>query len=315
VTARAGGPTVQEAMRALDKADTCTTCGKRKGAFVSNGNARRGKKGFRAEVIREDQKCTCDTPPADENSTENIMNRLHSMLQAAPDPYELKDEENGAGGGEGTAEHHGSLGDRKPSIGEPTPTSPAPLPEVSAAPAAPEAEPALNTTDVASQPVSADPPSLADRLRQLAQARARFTSANDVLQQRREELELELAGSVAEASVYRKQVEELEAEVRAAAEDHFKATGEKRPVAGIEVKEFTVVSYDAAKALEWARGAGVALSLNKGEFEKIAKTGSLPFVTISTEPRCTIAQKLTIEVDDAGEPRVLTGTAVEVAHA
>lgn len=351
------GPTLQEAMKALAKADTCKTCGKRRGLGTLNANALGSKgikkRGFKPEVIPDDQKCTCPKPgdvaPPVDYSTEGIMQRLEQAIGDV-DPYQLKAEEQSqvkrceqvaptvtgdlehsrdplaidqsgdrhltTGGGEGTAGQHCSPGVRKPSVGESTPASPASTEtsEESAAPGAPEGEPASSITDAASQPASAEPLSLSERLRRLAHARESFARVNGLLQQRREELELELAGAIAEATAAREQVSKLETEVRAAAEDHFKATGEKKPVPGIEVKQFTVVSYDPATALEWARQSGVALSLNKTEFERIAKTGSLPFVKIDTEPRCTISQKLTLDVDDAGEPRLVAGTAVEVPN-
>lgn len=55
------------------------------------------------------------------------------------------------------------------------------------------------------------------------------------------------------------------------------------------------MSYDDTAALAWARETKMALvpeSLDRKNFEKIAKATPLPFVTYRQEPRVTLATQL-----------------------
>lgn len=86
-----------------------------------------------------------------------------------------------------------------------------------------------------------------------------------------------------------------ETSVRAVAGEVYATTQDAKLCAGVTVKLFDVLSYDAAKAFEWAKQTNMALvpeSLDKKAFEKIAKATTLPFVAIEKEPRVTIATDL-----------------------
>jgi hypothetical protein len=91
---------------------------------------------------------------------------------------------------------------------------------------------------------------------------------------------------------------------REAAEDHLRlaaraaydATGDRKAEPGAEVKLFDMPRYDDAEALEWAKGSGMCLTLDKKAFEKVAKATALPFVTIEQEPRVSLASDLSAVV-------------------
>lgn len=88
--------------------------------------------------------------------------------------------------------------------------------------------------------------------------------------------------------------DDIEAAVRAAALALYKADPTaKKPVPGLEVKDGTVLEYDAGEALKWAKQTGLALELNTKAFEAIASASDdLPFVKKVPDPKCSIARNL-----------------------
>jgi hypothetical protein len=90
--------------------------------------------------------------------------------------------------------------------------------------------------------------------------------------------------------------EEAEDELRLAARTAYDATGDRKAEPGAEVKLFDMPRYDDAEALEWAKGSGMCLTLDKKAFEKVAKATALPFVTIEQEPRVSLASDLSAVV-------------------
>lgn len=90
-----------------------------------------------------------------------------------------------------------------------------------------------------------------------------------------------------------------ESALRAAAEAHYAATGEKKPVDGVSIRETTTLEYDDADAIAWAKAAMpqlVAETLDGKAFEKVAKAApaAVPFVTITTTGKATIASELPV---------------------
>ena len=79
--------------------------------------------------------------------------------------------------------------------------------------------------------------------------------------------------------------------------DAYRATSDKHPAPGVDVRIVRTLFYLAQPALEWAKAHGLALQLDTKAFEKIAKVTPLPFVTITEVPQATIAQDLSEFVD------------------
>lgn len=132
-------------------------------------------------------------------------------------------------------------------------------------------------------------------LRSVADARANAFAASEALRLKRERFDTENVALVEYVVRLRAEVDEAEREAKALIASHYEATKETRPVAGAEVKLFSTMSYDDAVALAWARETKMALvpeSLDRKNFEKIAKATPLPFVTYGQEPRVTIASQL-----------------------
>jgi len=85
---------------------------------------------------------------------------------------------------------------------------------------------------------------------------------------------------------------EAEKQLREMALEVYAETKDKAVAPGIGIRVMTKMEYDAKVAMEWAVKHELALKLDTGAFEKIAKTNALPFVIIFEEPLATIAQEL-----------------------
>ena len=86
---------------------------------------------------------------------------------------------------------------------------------------------------------------------------------------------------------------DLEAEVRKRALAAYEETSNKAPHPAVKVKVYTVLDYEPADALDYAREhLPTALELIKRAFEKAAKVLELDFVDFTDEPRATIARDL-----------------------
>ncbi|MCE2941644.1 MAG: hypothetical protein ACK6DK_09800 [Gemmatimonadota bacterium] len=88
---------------------------------------------------------------------------------------------------------------------------------------------------------------------------------------------------------------EAEQALRAAAEAHYRETGEKKPCEGVAIRETVMIEYLEPEAIEWAKTAMpqlVSEKLDAKAFEKIAKAAPLPFVITKTVGKATIASEL-----------------------
>ena len=88
-------------------------------------------------------------------------------------------------------------------------------------------------------------------------------------------------------------VADAEIEVRKQALAIYTKTGNKVPHPTVKVKIYTMLDYEPADALDYAREhLPKALKIVKREFEKAAKVLELDFVDFTEEPRATIARDL-----------------------
>ena len=91
----------------------------------------------------------------------------------------------------------------------------------------------------------------------------------------------------------RADVEDWENRVRLMALADYAATGNKSPHPAIVIKMYAVLYYASLDAHAYAcQHLPKALKLDVKAFEKVAKVANLDFVTISEEPRATIARDL-----------------------
>lgn len=84
-----------------------------------------------------------------------------------------------------------------------------------------------------------------------------------------------------------------EAATRKQALSIYEETGDKAPHPAVPIKMYTVLDYEPADALDYAREhLPKALKLVKRTFEKAARVLELDFVDFTQEPHATIARDL-----------------------
>lgn len=90
---------------------------------------------------------------------------------------------------------------------------------------------------------------------------------------------------------------EAEEGLRLAALAEYKATGNKRPAPGVEIKLFQELKYELSLALAWAVEHSMALSLDRKAFEGICKATEISFVEKVETPKVTLATDLEKALD------------------
>jgi len=104
----------------------------------------------------------------------------------------------------------------------------------------------------------------------------------------------ELAGAKEALAAAKENTLAADQGVRTSALQVYAETQDKKPHPAVPIKIYTVLQYEQQDAIEYAREhLPTALKLNTSTFEKVAKVVPLDFVTISEEPRATIARDLT----------------------
>ena len=139
---------------------------------------------------------------------------------------------------------------------------------------------------------------LNDAVERLAATRYNAKIAGLVLEDAQARFEVDHAAIIDAARLAKGEEAEAERIVRALAVDEFTATGNKAPCVGVSIVLTKELSYDKAKATEWALTAMPDLvtpaQINVKAFEKIARTVPLPMVTITETPAVRIASELSV---------------------
>ncbi len=133
---------------------------------------------------------------------------------------------------------------------------------------------------------------LAGRVASLHQARLNVTNAKAVIDNARAEWAEQWAPELANLEAATTNVATLEVLIRGEAVTTYKETGETHPAPGIGIRVTHRLSYDPTVALSWAKEHGLALKLDSGAFDAIAKAQTLDCVTYVDEPTATIAKDL-----------------------
>lgn len=97
------------------------------------------------------------------------------------------------------------------------------------------------------------------------------------------------------------EAQEAESKLREMTLEVYAETGDKAPVPGVGVREMERLVYPEGLAFEWATAKGLALTLDKKAFEKIARATHIPFVTKQPEATATIATDLQKVLDGESE--------------
>jgi len=133
---------------------------------------------------------------------------------------------------------------------------------------------------------------LLDQIKVVAEARADSQKLSDRRKSMYDDFISQHTDFFADVASAASKVAEEEDKLRELTIKAYQETGNKAPAPGVGIREVTKLEYDPKNALMWAVEHRLALQLNKTAFEKIAKTDTPEFVTVSTEPQATIATDL-----------------------
>lgn len=86
-----------------------------------------------------------------------------------------------------------------------------------------------------------------------------------------------------------------ESELRNAMIEDFAVNKNKKIDNDLSVRVNTTLVYDQTEAMKWAKSTGMALTLDKSAFEKIAKAANLDFVQEVENPIAVIAKNISEE--------------------
>jgi len=133
---------------------------------------------------------------------------------------------------------------------------------------------------------------LLDQIKVVAEARADSQKLSDRRKSMYDDFISQHTDFFADVASAASKVAEEEDKLRELTIKAYQETGNKAPAPGVGIREVTKLEYDPKEALRWAQEHKMALQLNKTAFEKLAKTDTPEFVTVSTEPQATIATDL-----------------------
>ncbi len=74
--------------------------------------------------------------------------------------------------------------------------------------------------------------------------------------------------------------------------DIYSKTGEKKLIGGLGIRVGVSLEYEDKQAFQWAVNHALCLQLNKREFEKIAKTQDIEFVTKKEKVTVTFPKEI-----------------------
>jgi hypothetical protein len=144
-------------------------------------------------------------------------------------------------------------------------------------------------------PVTATQVLLSDALMELRVSRSALASSERIWKKQQEELAANWTVLTGQIATLKGTNAALESNIRALAVRAFAEGGSLHPVRGVDLRLATVLEYDPAVALGWAKAHGMALipeALDVKMFEKIAKSAPITGVTVSKQPVATIASDL-----------------------
>ena len=141
---------------------------------------------------------------------------------------------------------------------------------------------------------------MTDALRELAAARAELEAAKKQLAERQATLEqVAIYHAVVLAKDWiresQEQIAELTDQVRAEALAAFQETGNKQPWPGVQIKMYSKIEFSEEEARAWCFDyAGSLLKLDTRAFQRAAPALPDAPITITKEPRATIASDLSM---------------------
>lgn len=162
------------------------------------------------------------------------------------------------------------------------------------------------TIAVAPDHPSIQPATLRTAVQQVAALRRELANTSALLKERFQVFERDNAELIAQKEAQTKMVADAEALLRGVAVQRYRATQDKHPAPGVDVKISQVATYDREKALTWAKATGVGLKLDDETIDALVRKspGTVPGATLTDEPKAQLARDLekALAVADASAP-------------
>lgn len=162
------------------------------------------------------------------------------------------------------------------------------------------------TIAVAADHPSIQPATLRKAVQQVAALRRELATTTALLKERFQVFETDNAPLIAQKEAQARMVADAELQLRTLSVQRYRATQDKHPAPGIEVKISQVATYDREQALAWAKATGVGLKLDDETIDALVRKspGTVPSGTVTEEPKAQLARDLekALAVADASAP-------------
>jgi len=134
-----------------------------------------------------------------------------------------------------------------------------------------------------------------ESVREYAAKKEEVENLKALLNKKREEFDAQNRELIDSLALAKEELNEVIADVRNFAIFEFTETGKKKLFGGIGIREKTVIKYDEAKALRWAKEKDMFVQLDKKSFDKAAPGLSLDFVKIEKDIQVTFPKEVKID--------------------
>ena len=134
-----------------------------------------------------------------------------------------------------------------------------------------------------------------DKLIQLKRELELLEEQQENLAERKETFNQQNASLIEHISQLKMSIDDCKAILKENAEVEYEKTGDKKLLGGIGIRISTQLTYDEKEALEWAKNHQLCLTLNKKEFETLAKIQEIGFVKKQEKITVTFPKEIVIE--------------------
>jgi len=118
-----------------------------------------------------------------------------------------------------------------------------------------------------------------EKLIQFQEEIDKFDKLREEWEEKKKVLEKENSTLLADITASSVDIDVARAAIKALAEDEYNLTKNKQLIGGLGIRIMTALKYDPEKALVWAKNHDMCLTLNKRDFDKIAKIQEIDFVS------------------------------------
>lgn len=134
-----------------------------------------------------------------------------------------------------------------------------------------------------------------EELIRLNELRQNFLKLNETLKQRTEEFDKQNQDLYDEITAYKRNISNIEEELKQQAIHNFEATGLKQFTGGVKVQVRKEYVYDKDKAFSYAKEHNFALKLDDTAFKKLCSVQDIEFVEKKEKVIGTIPKEIIVD--------------------